>query len=44
VIVKRKHFYYTAHYVLIIFLIVSSVFVVFSFDAAKQVGSLHVYM
>jgi len=37
IIVKRKHFYYTTHYVLIIFLMTSSVFSSFTFDAGNEV-------
>ena len=37
VIVQRKHFYYTTHYILIIFLMTSSVFCAFTFDAAGQI-------
>lgn len=36
IIVARKHYFYTTHYVLIIFLMTTSVFCAFSFDAAQQ--------
>mmetsp|Transcript_62590 Transcript_62590/g.117704 ORF Transcript_62590/g.117704 Transcript_62590/m.117704 type:complete len:314 (+) Transcript_62590:858-1799(+) len=36
IIVARKHYFYTTHYVLIIFLMTTSVFSAFSFDANAQ--------